>query len=433
VGPDDPDGEPAEDGSRAPRPGPRERLRLRAAFALEEAGELQEAARLLEHIGEHAQAATLRLEHAHTLRDEEERLAVLREGAARNRGDTEQGAALHRALAEALLTAAAGGPEGGRTRALSAEAARALDEAGDGAAAGELYEQLGMLDRAARAYERAGEISRLDLVLEVLDRRQQDQDADRERERELDQAAREGQRSLLRSLALDHVRASERRGRAPREAALRWLAELERRRPRAGRLSLRYGVGTAPPSAVTIHTRPTLRIGRAPDMEVVAHGPALSRHHAELSLDRDAAGGTTLVAVDQGAPAGTFWDGEPLEPGERRPLRTRGELSLGLSSPFSVVPLPGAHGAMGAVVVGSAGSVDVFLPVGGPLVLAPDRVAPASLGMEGPFPRLVLARAARAWLDDHALGAGAHIELVVGDRVRAAREGEPELWLEVLA
>ena len=39
---------------------------------------------MFEYVGEHAQAASLRLEHADTLRDEQQRLAVLREGCARN-------------------------------------------------------------------------------------------------------------------------------------------------------------------------------------------------------------------------------------------------------------------------------------------------------------------------------------------------------------
>ncbi|MBC8066854.1 MAG: hypothetical protein IAG13_00855, partial [Deltaproteobacteria bacterium] len=79
---------------------------LRAAMALEEAGELLEAARVFEYAGEHPQAALLRLEIARTLRDRAERIDVLREGCARSPGATPEARLLHLALAESLLAEA---------------------------------------------------------------------------------------------------------------------------------------------------------------------------------------------------------------------------------------------------------------------------------------------------------------------------------------
>ena len=146
------------------------RPEVRAALALEEAGELEEAARVFEHAGEHAQAALLRIEHARTLRDPADRLDVLREGCARNPGTTPQGRTLHLALAEALLDDPHAETDASRVRASQLEAARALEEAGEYARAGEQYETLGLLRKAATAYERGGEIGRLELVLEVLER-----------------------------------------------------------------------------------------------------------------------------------------------------------------------------------------------------------------------------------------------------------------------
>ncbi|MFO0634956.1 MAG: hypothetical protein U0168_19100 [Nannocystaceae bacterium] len=124
---------------------------LRAAIALEEAGELLEAARVFEYAGEHGQAALLRLECARTLRDRGERIDVLREGCARNPAGTPEARLLHLALAEALLAEVELESDPATARAHPLAAARALDDADEGARAGEIYEELGLLVRAAAA------------------------------------------------------------------------------------------------------------------------------------------------------------------------------------------------------------------------------------------------------------------------------------------
>jgi hypothetical protein len=136
---------------------------------------------VLEHTGEHAQAAALRLEYAQTLCGTVQRIAMLREGCARNSGATEEGRALHQALAETLLRHAEFMEDGAPRRAILMEAARALEEADQGAVAGEIYERLGMHRRAARAYERAGAISQLEYVLGLLERHEQIEQALQER------------------------------------------------------------------------------------------------------------------------------------------------------------------------------------------------------------------------------------------------------------
>jgi tetratricopeptide (TPR) repeat protein len=186
---------PGEGESDDPRPRRNviDRAQLRAALALEEAGELQEAARMFEYVGEHAQAASLRLEHADTLRDETQRLAVLREGCARNPATSVQGQALHRALGEALLRVAEGLEPGARRRALALEAAQALEDGQRPGEAGRLYEQLGLLTRAAKAYTEAGDIDRLESVHAILEQREQRQREQRNLELEIAAAMTKGE------------------------------------------------------------------------------------------------------------------------------------------------------------------------------------------------------------------------------------------------
>lgn len=415
------------------RPDPTGRVQLRAAFALEEAGELREAARLFEHVGEHAQAAALRLEHAHTLRDEDQRLAVLREGAARNRGDTEEGAALHRSLARAILTHVEAMPESARRRGLLVEAADALEEAGEGSEAGEIYEALGMLSRAAAAYEASGEVSKLELVLTVLERRDQAKQAMRQLERDVDEAWSEGRRGLARTLMHEHVRDSQRTTNTPSMALARRLADLERALPRPDRIHLRYTSPDGDRRVVHVHLGAQLRIGRSPESEITVSGAALSRDHVVLAARGDADGRPQITATDQGTPAGTFWSGDALVPGEPEALAERGELGLGFSTALDVAPIPSRGGVVGALVGGADRDWTLFLPWGGPLLLEPTLLAPAAIEVRHGMVTLVCASSASAWLGDHPLGRGAVVELLVHDRIRLEVAGEPSTRLEVIS
>jgi pSer/pThr/pTyr-binding forkhead associated (FHA) protein len=423
----------AELGPGAPVPRPplprRASLRpeIRAALALEEAGELQEAARVLEHSGEHAQAAALRMEHARTVGDAGERVDVLREGCARNPGDTAEGRALHRALAEALLDQAARQADPSRRRSLELEAARGLEEADEGGAAGELYERLGLLDRAARAYERAGEIVKLELVLEVLERREQAEAEVAWLETEVDRALEDGRRRHAHVLLVEHVAGRERLGRAGRPGPAQRLAVLEAARPRTHELVLGWnGRVTA------VSGRPRFVVGRSPDAQLALPGARLSRHHVELSIDAADPTGPRLCATDLGSKLGSFWDGEPLEPGEPMPLVAPGELGLGGTAAVEVVPLRGQHGQpCGALLrAGHREAWHLYLPEGGPLVLAPDVRVPARLLFDRGWVVLDLGSGVAAQLHHHRLSPGATVELLVGDRISLA--GAP-LVLEVLS
>ncbi len=425
------DGAPGAGGSS---PGTRGWLRrratlrpdVRAAIALEEAGELLEAARVFEYAGEHGQAALLRLEIARTLRDRGERLDVLREGCARNPGTTPEGRLLHLALAEGLLAESETTSDPAGRRALQLEAARALEEADDGARAGELYESLGLLGRAAGAYERGGEIARLELVLAVLDHRERREQEARALELEVDDALAEGRRSQAHALLVEHVRGRDRHGLAPEAGLAARLRRIEQAMVKGDRLDLRWGAGRI----TAIRGAPTFRIGRAPDAQLVLADSLLSRHHVELALDPSGER-PKMVVQDLGSKTGSFWNGEPLVPGEPMAIDGDGELGLGMAAIVDVTPIVAKDGSHRGAVVRPRGDPRqyVYLPGGGPLWLAHDIAVPATLLFDRGWVVLDFGSRVRAALGNRELPAGAAIELALGDRIQLR---DAPLALEVL-
>jgi hypothetical protein len=403
---------------------------VRAAIALEEAGELLEAARVFEYAGEHGQAALLRLEIARTLRDRGERLDVLREGCARNPGTSPEGRLLHLALAEALLGESESTSDPAAQRALQLEAARALEEAEEGARAGELYEALGLLGRAAAAYERGGEIARLEVVLAVLDRRERREAETRAIENEVDDAVAEGRRAQAHALLVEHVRGRERHGRPPESGLAARLRRIEQAMVRGDRLDLRWGTARI----TAIRGAATFRIGRAPDAQMVLANAILSRHHVELRLDASGER-PRITLLDLGSKSGTFWNGEALAPGEPFVLDGEGELGLGSATVLDVTPILAPDGSHRGAVVRprhqrQAGAHQhVYLPGGGPLWLTHDIVVPARVLFDRGWVVLDLGSGIRAQLGDRDLSPGAAIELSLGDRVKLR---DAPLALEVL-
>ncbi len=412
-------------------------------MALEEAGELEEAARVFEHAGEHAQAALLRLEHARTLRDPGERLDVLREGCARNPGATPEGCTLHLALAEALLDEVVSTEDAARTRALQLEAARALDEAGEAARAGELYEELGLLRNAAAAYERGGEIARLELILEVLERQSERRQQQRDVLRDVDEAIATGRRRFAQTLLTEHVHrgapptpglpalpsssAPPAAAYTPPAALVARLGLLEDKLITRERVDLGWGNGRS----TAVHMGDRLRIGRSPSAELSLPGGRLSREHVELRIDHH---GTRprLVATDLGSRVGTFWEGEALAPGVVTALDQPGELALGMTSALEVVPVHGSGGTVrgGLIRTQDADGWLLFLPAGGPLWLAPDIRVPARIFRDRGLVVFDLAPRVDAELANRRLGPGSNIEFMLGDRLCLV--GAP-LCIEVLA
>ena len=406
------------------------RPEIRAALALEEAGELQEAARIFEYAGEHGQAALLRLEHARTLRDPDDRIAVLREGCARNSGTTPEGRTLHLALAEALLTQAEAVEDAARRRGLELEAARTLEEADASTRAGELYESLGLLRRAANAYERGGDIARLELILEVLERHEQRVAAARALIREIDEATALGRRRYAQELLREHTGVGRNAvgdsDRPPPAELLSRLQLLGARLVGRDRVELRWGSGRV----TAVRGAPRFGIGRAPDNALSLPAARLSRHHVELRVDAPT-GHPKLVAVDLGSRVGTFWRGEPLAPGEPMALETAGELGLGATTAVEIHPVTASSGEVQGGLCRPVGTQlwSLFVPAGGPLWLAPDIRVPARILFDRGYAVLDLPRGVSAHLGDTPLPPASRIELMVGDRITLV--GAP-LTMEVL-
>lgn len=390
-------------------------------------------ARVLEHGGEHAQAAVLRLEYAHTLCGTVQRIAMLREGCARNSGATEEGRALHQALAEALLRHAEFMEDGAPRRAILMEAARALEEADQGAVAGEIYERLGMIRRASRAYEKAGAISQLEYTLGLLERSEQIEAELQTALQAVDSALREGRRLFAHSLLQEHVHDQRPQLGPLQPAALATRAGFSQRlqaiataAPRGPRITLRWPGGTT-----HVLMTPRLRIGRAPDVELTLPGALLSREHAELRIVRAGATELAIAALDLGSRTGTFWAGEPMTIGEPIVLDEPGELGLGLGTSVEVHPLRRDQGELGALVrARGAPAWLLFLPEGGPVWLAPDRPLPVRLDLRPPFIGLQVAAGVQSHLGSEPLGPGASVELLLGDRLHIALP-EGRLTLEV--
>ncbi|MCA9663246.1 MAG: FHA domain-containing protein [Myxococcales bacterium] len=431
----------------APAPGPvRTRIlitgirpELQTALALIDRGELREAARLLESSGAHAVAAVVRLEHATTASQSQgQRLQMLREGCARNPGDTEEGRALHRALAEALLRQAEAMADGAPRRALLIEAARALEEAGRGEDAGMIYERLGLWRRAAEAYERVGAITNLEYALEVIERQEAAQTAIAAAEKAVDEALRIGHRRLAYTLLGEHTSdrflPTQARDRIPRLGLVQRLSVLEDALPR--RTSIRVDWrGPSGAKTTLLHSGERLRIGRSPDVEIPIAAPTLSREHVCVELAPrmpPAPPGVALVAIDQGSKVGSFWDGDALLAGEPEPLTGSGELGLGFAATLLLHPLHEGDDTVGALLrIEGRDGWHLFLPEGGPLHLAPGERLPVTVSLRPPFLELTADPDTRLRLGSTLLEPGARVEALLGDRVEVIPASGPPCTLQI--
>jgi hypothetical protein len=255
-------------------------------------------------------------------------------------------------------------------------------------------------------------VSRLELVLEVLERQEKEKARVEDLEREVDEAWRAGDRRHAHALLTAHVRDREALERAASPALARRLATLEGRFVVGRRLDL-----SCDGSMLRVRCDRRLVVGRAPDAQLLVPTAGVSRHHVELSLDTDAPR-PTLVATDMGTRSGTFWDGETLEPGEPMPLHGSGLLALGSTDELEVTEIPGpSGGALGAALrVAGARDWTLFLPGGGELRTPTlDLRARLELGLH--FPTLVAHDGVRVTLSGEALGRGRRVDLLIGDRL----------------
>jgi len=360
------------------------------------------------------------------------------------------------------LRVAEGLEPGARRRALRLEAAQSLEDGQRPGLAGVLYEELGLLSRAAKAYTEAGEIERLEAIHTILEQREQRQREQRSLELEVETALATGRRQLAHALLLEHARDVQREGRTPSTALAGALQDLERRliRDRSLTLSIRPvdddGLPTALPTVLRVIGRPQLRLGRGPQCELSVSGAALSREHAELALAFDDDGVPHIIVRDLGSRAGSFLDGDALAPGEDWSLLDDHddhdhprELGLGIATSFELWVRRGdgrdrdderplallRDASLSNPLTGTSephkAAWTLYAPLGGALWLSPDRVLPIILGFENDQ---VVARAAadvNVILAGAPVGYGVAVELLLHDRLRFEPASGPAFEVEV--
>jgi pSer/pThr/pTyr-binding forkhead associated (FHA) protein len=270
----------------------------RRAIAAEAAGDYTEAARAYALAGEHAKVAEMHLLRAERSGSPESKLQELRAAVRWAAPEEADGRAARRRIARALLEwARASGLISDADRQVVREAAALFAESGDHAGAGECHELVGDEMAAADAYQRAGDVERLESVLSREESR---------RKRSLHVADAFDEYKLLlaggdRDLALAALRTCvDSAPDAEKAAFRRTLEELERRLLTAATVVLREGksdvryVGAFP-----------VVLGREPVCHVVLRDAGISRRHAELVSveagfavrDLESKNGTTLAGV----------------------------------------------------------------------------------------------------------------------------------------
>jgi tetratricopeptide (TPR) repeat protein len=297
---------------------------FRRAISAEAAGDYTEAARAYALAGETAKVAEMHLLRAARTPSSEARLQELR--AAVRWADPEEpdGRTARRRVARALVTwARESGLVSDADKQVVREAAALFAEVGDHAGAGECHELIGDEMAAAEAYQRAGELEKLEAVL-------QREESRRKRSVRLGESFDEyrlqlagGERDRALASLRDCIEAAPRDGDGgdgDRAGYRRMLEALEPRLLTASKVTVRQGtveilyVGAFP-----------LVLGREATCELALRDGGISRQHAEIALD--GAGG--FVLRDRGSKNGTRLGGVPIAEGGALPLVGRGEIGLG--------------------------------------------------------------------------------------------------------
>lgn len=427
---DEPDSPEARARARTGPEGLARRQSEQSASALEHSGRLQAAARLFEYVGEHEQAAALRLEHASTLGHPLDRIAILREGTSRIGGSSEQGRELHLALGRALCDTARILDPGPERRAIILEAAQSFETADLGTEAGRIYEELRMLGRAERAFRTAGAIEDYERILELVQAKHQAQEELRRISETIDEALADGRRRQAQRLLRDYLADHHARGTSPEAFLARELADLEQRNTRNHRLEFAC-VGPDGESRVRVITGARVRIGRAPECELRVEGAAVSRHHLDLILGSHPENEEELciLAIDHDSKAGSFFDSAALDPGVPAALDYEADLALGIAETWSWHPSAASHSPWG--LLGPVESSErhgplwlLFAPDGAPLACSPAVSLPLLVRGDGEFLILEARSDTYISLNGRPLGKGARLEILRGDRLALEHKGE---------
>lgn len=289
----------------------------RRAVAAEAAGDYSEAARAYALAGEHAKVAEMHLLRAERATSPEGRLSELRASVRWADPDEPEGRAVRRRIARALFTwAKQSGVVSDADRAVVREAAALFAEAGDHAGAGECHEFIGDELQAAESYQRAGDLEKLEAVL-------QREEARRRKKHRATDAFDEYQLQLQggeRDLALASLRtAMEEASEADKRGFRQKLEELE------ARLLAEWKVTVKTPSAQALYVGEfPLVLGREAICHVALRDAGISRRHAEVLREGD-----RFVLRDLHSKNGTSLMGVALASGGSVPLDGAGALGVG--------------------------------------------------------------------------------------------------------
>jgi pSer/pThr/pTyr-binding forkhead associated (FHA) protein len=364
----------------------------RRALAAEAAGDYDEAARAYALAGERARVAAMHLFRAERATSPEAHLAELRSALRWADPDDADGRDMRKRIARAMYGwAKKSGIVSEGDRQVVRDAAALFAEVGDHAGAAECHELVGDELQAAEAYQKAGELERLESVLAREETR-------RKHESRVQESFEEYRLHLAggdRSAALEAIKVCAESGKDAERAEYRRLYDaLASKLIRNDRLILKHGG-----KETTYAGAFPLALGREATCHVVLRDAGISRRHAEIDFsqgkfhlrDLDSKNGTTLSGVRLGATlllegAGELGVGEVcLMAFEAAPPRMKLIITRGLDR--------------GRVVLASSGP----LAVGDFAELRFERGAPR---LSSPRPLL---------LND--VVAGGAVELIVGDRL----------------
>jgi hypothetical protein len=287
----------------------------RRAVAAEAAGDYGEAARAYALAGEHARVAEMHLLRAERAPSPDGALAELRAAVRWADAEEPDGKVVRRRIARALVMWA-------KKTALATEAdkqvlrdaAALFAEAGDFAGAGECHELIGEELPAAEAYQKAGDLDRLEAVLgrEESRRKKSHRVSDSFEEYKLKLASGERDR------ALSALRACVEEAGANIEYR-RKLEDLEARLITDGKVRL----GASPRHILYVGAFPLL-VGREATCHVALRDAGVSRQHLEIRVS-----GAEFRVHDLGSKNGTTLGGVPMTAGGTLPLDGAGELGVG--------------------------------------------------------------------------------------------------------
>jgi hypothetical protein len=293
---------------------------FRRAVAAEAAGDYSEAARAYALAGEHAKVAEMHLLRAERAPSPEGRLQELRAAVRWADPDALDGRAARRRIARALFTwAKQAGVVSDGDRAVVREAAGLFAEAGDHAGAGECFEFIGDDLAAAEAYQRAGDLEKLEAVLHREEQRRKKRHRVSDAFDEYKLKLQAGERDLaLQSIrtALDEAAESDKQGYRQK------LEDLEARLLADWTVRLRISVAGGQ-DTLYVGQFP-LYLGREAICQVALRDAGISRRHLELSCNASG-----FEMRDLSSKNGTTLDGVRLAPGSILPLRHEGELGVG--------------------------------------------------------------------------------------------------------